>query len=91
MVLTGRKVKMFRCVKDPHIPPKPRNAFMMGAGPDMLPGEAIRSDLGIYVSTPVSSATGEKYMREFEITMGNLEVIEYFPEETKKPLKVIKT
>ncbi len=98
MNLIGRKIKMFRCVIDPQSPPKPRNAFTMGSGPDQLAGEAFRTDAGILVRTPVRAkdpVTGEQILvvEEYEIFIGNLGVAKYFPQEPEietKKIKVIK-
>lgn len=79
------KIKMFRCYRDPHIPPKPRNAFTMGIAADQLPGEATLSPYGVLVKT---AAHGQ---REFIVPWANVECIELVKEEAKiVPLKKAK-
>lgn len=75
------KIKMFRAYRDPHIPPKPRNAFTMGNAADQLPGIAELCPYGVHVVTQPSG-------REYIVPWANVECIELFPEEVK--LKKVK-
>ena len=72
----SRAVKMFRAYRDPHIPPKPRNAFTMGSGNDQLPGEAFVTAIGVHVKTELS-----KVKREYLVPWANVECVEFFPGE----------
>lgn len=85
----NRPVKMFRCYRDPHIPPKPRNAFTMGTGADQLPGEAELSPYGVHVKTAPTPQTGAA--REFIVPWANVECLELIQESTTVvPLKKTK-
>ena len=75
----NRSVKMFRAYRDPHIPPKPRNAFTMGSGADQLPGTAELCPYGVLVNTQG---------REYIVPWANVECIQLNPEEEK--LKKVK-
>lgn len=66
------KVRMFRAYRDPHIPPKPRNAFMMGDGPDQLKGEAFATAIGVLVK-----ATYKDGDRDFLVPYANVELLEF--------------
>lgn len=71
----GKSVKMFRCYRDPHIPPKPRNAFMMGDGADQLPGEAFATALGVLIKAKYKKENGGP--REFLVPYANVEMMEF--------------
>lgn len=76
----NRAVKMFRAYRDPHIPPKPRNAFMMGTAADQLPGTAELCAYGVLVKT----APGRDYL----VPWANVECVELHAEVV--PLKKVK-
>lgn len=85
MSLEGRKVKMFRCHIDPHIPPRPQNAFMMGDGSGQTPGSATYyPGQGVFLKIPVRDLQHNEIFREFLIPYSQLENIEFLPEEEKK-------
>lgn len=86
MSLEGRRVKMFRCHLDPHIPPRARNAFMMGDGPEQMSGEAIYiPGEGVHLKANVKDPSQNVIYREFLVPLANLENIEFIIEEKKKP------
>ena len=73
------KIKMFRCVQDPMIGPKPKQAFML---PD-LPGWEAE----FYTSSGTISVK-TSYGRRHLVGPGNWSSIELYPEEVveeKKP------
>lgn len=72
------RVKMFRAYRDPHIPPKPRNAFVMGDGPDQLRGEAFATPIGVQVK-----ATYHDGDRDFLIPYANVELVEFLADDPK--------
>lgn len=78
----GRKVRMFRCHIDPHIPPKPRNAFVIGDGADQLPGEAIW--YSTYIELKAKSGI------DYGIAITNLQNWVFEPREAKVVLKKVK-
>lgn len=67
------KVKMFRCVQDPMIGPKPRNAFML---PDLLGWEAWLHPSGNIYITAINSSTGNKSYHV--VGMGNWSSIQLY-------------
>ncbi len=67
------KVLMFRCVQDPMVGPKPRNAFML---PDLPGWEAW-----YHLQTSSVHVTTDKGRRHV-IPTGNLSSVELFKEET---------
>lgn len=80
MSLQDRKVKMFRCHIDPHIPPRAQQAFMMGDAQGQVPGEAHLTSIGVYVKVKIQTPAGLN-CREFLVPLANLENIEFYPEE----------
>lgn len=79
--MTNRRVAMFRAHVDPSIPPKPRNAFMMGDGPNQLPGEAFLTEFGVLVKTKLHGAG------EYLIPYSNIQCTQLVKEEVVEELK----
>ena len=75
-----KKLKMFRCYREPNIPPKPRNAFTMGDGADQLPGEAFATAIGVHIKAQYPKNKGGP--REFLVPYANVEMMEFFAGET---------
>lgn len=71
----NRQVNVFRCYRDPMIPPKARNAFKMGDGPDQLPGTAEITTIGVLVKT--------KRNGDYLVPYANVESIHLLPEEVE--------
>lgn len=87
MSIEGRKIKMFRCHIDPHIPPRAKNAFMMGDGPEQTRGEAVLTPYGVLAKIQVPDPHQKITVREFIIPWANLENVELLIEEPKAKLK----
>lgn len=85
--LTRRKVKIFRCYRDPQIPPKAKNAFAVGTGMDQLNAEVEFQTQGLYVKILGGAGIG----REFFIGFANIENVEFFPEADVLPLRTAVT
>lgn len=72
------RARMFRAYRDPHIPPKPRNAFVMGDGADQLRGEAFVTPIGVHVKAEYKDGN-----REFLIPYANVELVELLIDDSK--------
>ena len=82
MTLVGRRLRMFRCHIDPHIPPKPRQAFTFGTEHGQQEGEAYITPVGVYANVKVQD--GVKWVwREYVIPHSNIECMELYPEEVE--------
>lgn len=90
MNLIGQKVKIFRCHVDPNIPPKTRNAFMIGKGMDQLNAEAYVVEQGVWIKLNFSDTSTKIEGRTFLIPWTNLENVELFP-ESEETIKLSKS
>lgn len=89
MSLLSRKVKMFRCYRDPSIPPRAQNAFMMGDGAGQTQGEAELTEYGVNVKIKVTDLQKGAYYRDFLIPFANLENVEFTLDEVKGAKKKV--
>ncbi len=71
--LIGRKIRMFRCVVEPSIGPKPRLAYV----PEQMGMEAIKTEEGIYIKV---LANGTFQGSEHLVPMTNITTITFEPE-----------
>lgn len=79
--LVGRKINTFRCMIDPMVGPKPRNAFV----PETMGMEAYLTDKGVYVKVlPYGTFQGSEHLIPFaNIQSIRLELDNSSQEETE--------